>query len=104
MAITLFLISPWLPAGAGCVTLTIVPSGAITFTGLKEPWFKACFGSRADLSVMNTDAAVTANVEFTGAETCFDTPVKSAVSWSSFIVSFSGSRRGSRPSDPKVSK
>ena len=36
-AITRLRISPWLPAGAGWVTLTIVPSGAMTLTGRNEP-------------------------------------------------------------------
>ena len=78
VAMTRLRISPCEPAGAGCSTLTMVPRGAVTSTGRKEPWLRAWVGSSTDLSVMNTDAAVTASVELTGAGACSAAPVKSA--------------------------
>ena len=52
---------------------------------------------------MNTEAAVTAKVELTGAETCGEAPVKSAFISSSAIIKLRGSKSGSKPSGPKVS-
>ncbi len=60
-----------------------------------------------DLSVMNTEAAVTASVEFTGAGACSAAPVKSAVSVSPVTVSRSGNSKGSSRysgEGPKVSR
>ena len=82
----------------------MVRSGATTSTGRNEPWLSGAVGSSADLRVMNTDAAVTANVEFTGTGTCGEAPVKSAVSRSPATVSFNGKSSGSRRPPSKVSR
>ena len=95
VAITRLRISPCDPAGAGWVTFTMVPRGATTFTGRKDPWLSACVGSNTAFRVMKTDAAVTARLEFTGAGACSAAPVKSAVRESPCTISASGSSSGS---------
>ena len=57
----------------------MVRSGATTSTGRNEPWLIGAVGSSTDLSVMKTEAAVTAEVELTGTGTCGEAPVKSAL-------------------------
>src|SRR5262245_52529862 len=96
VAITRLRISPCEPAGAGRWTLTIDAGGAITSIGRNDPWLSGAAGSKIDFTAMNTDAAVTAAVEFTGNGTCGEAPVKSAVRPLPATVSASGSRSGSK--------
>ena len=97
-------ISPWEPAGAGAVTFTIVPSGAITLIGRNEPWLSGAAGSRIDFSAMKTEAAETASVEFTGTGTWGEAPVKSATRSAPRMVRRSGSRSGSSRPAGNVSR
>src|SRR5437016_12495897 len=65
------------PVAAGRLGLTIVPSGAMIVTGLKNPSLMGQCGSIMHFSVLNTVASVDAIGQFVGPCACSDVPVKS---------------------------